>query len=672
MKRLLYALLALLFVGCVADFDDKSITIEGKPSSEKIVNGSDGAQKGVLLVRFDASAESRLAQCATRSGATRTGVQGVDALLDEVEGCGVEPIFVVTEKNRDKVYSRGLHLWYELRFDEEQDLDSVAAKLAEVGEVQIVEFSHNLCRVGDATITPISQTASRADVRSVSSDKDPYYAYQWSLNNLGSASRVQVSKEYPDMPSVQRGADINMLPAWKLCKGDPSIIVAVVDEGVMYNHEDLANNVWTNSGEIAGDGIDNDGNGYIDDIHGYNFVRLSNNITWNEIKDTGHGTHVAGIIAAENNNGKGIMGIAGGDDKTGGVKIMSVQICANKSYARVKDTARGIQYAADNGAHILQNSWGYQSGLKNSDMPKNDTEYRLMYRLEAEAIDYFVAPRVSGDNSPMDGGVVIFAAVNDGVALPGYPAAYRKCVAVAAHSPSLRPSYYTCYGIGTDIVAPGGEVTYVNGGILSTVPERFDDPSIAHYALMQGTSQACPHVSGVAALGLSYAKKLGKRYTADEFRSMLLSATNDIEPYLIGYVPSIRIDYTKYSNQLGNGYIDAYKLLLQIDGTPYSIVGVGSSEIDLAPFFGDGVHTAELSKIVISDEDREAIGLGDCLFNNGKLSLSCDKSGVATISLTLFVGGGSLDNTTRPFPVEVTKTFVLMVKGRVASNGGWL
>ena len=692
MKRLIYTIaVAVLLTGCIADLEEQHIgSGEGANLSDKIVNSAENSVKGEILVRFNATAESRLAECATRSGATRTGIAGVDAVLDKVGGFNVKPIFVVTDKNREKVHEAGLHLWYELQFDEASDVEAVAADLAAVAEVRTIQFSERVCRVEQPTRNSAISSVAGAATTSVSAVKipfnDTYSDLQWSLRNAGYYSKVYDAGFIANLPSVVSGADINVTPAWELCKGDPSIVVAVMDEGVMNTHEDLVDNIWINEAEKNGkENFDDDGNGYKDDIYGFNFALWRGEVSWSHKNDSGHGTHVAGIIAAMNDNNLGISGIAGGSGKKDGVKIQSLQTFYGTGNAKTDDIAAGMQYAADCGAHILQCSWGYPSKLApgGSSQPGSDAQYRSSVRVEAEAIDYFVN-NAGTEDGPIEGGLVIFAAGNDGAGLPSYPAAYEPCVAVASFSPSLRPAYYTNYGIGTDIVAPGGEATYGNGEILSTLPDEFGEAKYGgKYGMMQGTSQACPHVSGVAALGLSYAKKLGKRYTAKEFRSMLLSATNDIEPHLTGEIRvetqsgnSVRVydvKYPTYKNKLGNGYIDAYKLLLQIDGTPYTIVQCGeTSEIDLAPYFGDGVYNAALSKIEISDADRECIGLGDCLYSDGKLNISCSKSGSATFKVTLLIGGGSLEDKTKPSPTEVTKTFVVMAKSSVASNGGWL
>ena len=678
-----------MLVACTADFEE--VSVSNSPTlSDKIVNGSTDCSKGKILVRFTPSAESRLAECATRSGATRTGIEGVDILLDEVNGYAVEPIFVVTEKNREKVYRHGLHLWYILHFDEACDIDHFATSLAEVAEVQAVQFSHKVCRIGSPKLKAQSETRASAPSNPVPVTglpfDDVYRSYQWNLNNLGYAAKVKKSDKYAtNLAAVVEGADISIKKAWQLCTGDPSIVVAVMDEAVMYTHEDLKANMWTNTAELNGtSGVDDDKNGFIDDVHGYNFVfwdKLVRPLSWDNTGDSGHGTHVAGIVSAVNNNRVGVCGIAGGSGANDGVKIQSLQIFQGSGGADTAGSARGMQYAADNGAHILQCSWGYISsaadGYKSWEKgPANDKSYNSGYRVEKDAIDYFIA-NAGSENGPLKGGIVVFAAGNEEASLPSYPAAYEPCIAVASFSPSLRPAYYTNYGTGVDIIAPGGELLYENGGILSTIPSKFaEEGDFVNYGWMQGTSQACPHVSGVAALGLSYAKKLGKSFTAAEFRAMILSATEDIEPYLTGHMYSkannIDMNYPDFKGKLGNGSLDAYKMLLQVEGTPYTTIKPGTATIDLAPYFGNGVYNSQLSQIEISDEDKATIGLTDCVYNNGKLEVNCSKRGAATVSVTLLVGGGSTSDSTKPYPTKVTKKFVVIVRNEMATNGGWL
>ena len=133
----------------------------------------------------------------------------------------------------------------------------------------------------------------------------------------------------------------------------------MLDEGVMVEHPDLKNNMWVNEGEVYRSKQDNDGNGYKGDVYGYNFVFDTGVISWDDVSDTGHGTHVAGVIAAQNNNGIGISSIAGGNADIPGVKIMSCQIFSGNAVSNSLATVRAIKYAADNGAVILQCSWGY-------------------------------------------------------------------------------------------------------------------------------------------------------------------------------------------------------------------------------------------------------------------------------------------------------------------------
>ena len=354
MKKILYiAFAAALLSACTADLEDKHVAIESNPIDAKIVNGSNGCVGGSIIVRFTPSAESRLAECATRSGATRTGVSGVDAVLEEVGGYSVEPLYVVTEKNREKVYEGGYHLWYELRFDESSNMESVATRLAEVGEIERVQYVHRIKRVGAPKAVATENSADAPVTRASYNNpfNDPHAIYQWGLENLGSGGLVTPSLS--GLGKAVAGADVNVVPAWKLCAGDPSITVAVLDEGVQYNHEDLRNNMWVNEAELNGaSGVDDDGNGYKDDVYGFNFATMSGAITYTKSGDTGHGTHVAGIVAAENNNGVGVCGIAGGSGKGDGVKLMSIQIFSGDDGATTSGLVRAFQYAADNGEHI--------------------------------------------------------------------------------------------------------------------------------------------------------------------------------------------------------------------------------------------------------------------------------------------------------------------------------
>ena len=678
----LFSACALMLAGCTADLDNSSIDFENEGNiSTKILNTSANSDKGSILVRFNDTAERTLASRAILGGATRSGVLGVDAILDDIGGYSVEPVFIINDQTREKVMEMGLHLWYVLHFEEGTDLDRVAARLAKVGEVERVQFNEKIVRrynprsesVGNKVTSIKAATATRTSSSEEIPFTDGYKRYLWGLNNQGTNSYVQEA-------TVE--ADVNALPAWKLCTGDPSIIVAVVDEGVMYSHEDLAANYLINFTEQSGRaGVDDDGNGYVDDVYGYNFAGTpSNNISWSGRNDSGHGTHVAGIVAAVNNNRAGISSIAGGDGSNNGVKVFSIQIFDDENGSTISNTAKAMQYAAIRGAHIMQCSWGYDSGAF-----RNDNAYKSYYGgVEMEAIDYFIKNGGSA-NGPITGGLAIFAAGNEMGSIPGYPAAYKNCIAVTSIGPALKPAYYTNYGKGSDIGAPGGDMLYDYGGILSTVPPQHSSLTDADtnqkipYDFFQGTSMACPMVSGVAALGLSYAKRLGKSYTADEFRSMLISATNKFDPFFTGSISFTddkghhTLNFADYIGQMGAGYIDAYKLLLQVEGTPFFTIKTNTSTtLSLAPIFGEGVDRLALHSLEISTEDKIAAGVTSCTYTNGKLTIKCTKSGCATVSLSLLVGGNNINESANPAPTVITKRFVVISKEEKAGNGGWL
>lgn len=673
MKKLIYAVLMVAVAACTRDLTTDVTVADGaaEGAASKILFTSDDAARGQIIVCFADAADATLSRVATRSGATRTGVEGVDAVLTRVGGYSVKPLFNITEKNEAKVRAAGMHLWYVLRFDESADLDAVAASLAEVDEVTRVQYDIRVKRVyNKEQLAPQKSDApeTRASGKSDITFNDTRANELWGLSNLGSKSAVP--------RDAVEGADINVVPAWDLCKGDEAVIVAVIDEAVMYTHEDLKDNMWVNTAELNGTtGKDDDGNGYVDDIYGYNFVFETAELTWEDTDDSGHGSHVAGTVAAVSNNGKGVCGVAGGDYKNGikGTRIMSLQLYSGKLGATMSDTARAIQYAADNGAAIIQCSWGYPSGTF-----KNDAQFNKSCSAEKKAIDYFVTN--GGLPGTVTGGIAVFAAGNENQPIAGYPGAYEPCISVASFACNYKPAYYTCYKDGVDIAAPGGDYYHGEAGeILSTVPMMHGRGK--NYTFMQGSSMACPHVSGVAALGMAYAKKLGKQLTAKEFRSLLLSSVNvDYQPYCTGsltfyderYNP-ITIYYEDYKNAMGNGYVDAYKFLLQIEGTPYVTIAANTdAEIDLKTYFGDGASQLHFKSVSSSAGDRAKVDLAYATVSGDKLLVKCNKSGAITFEITALIGPNSSESTQSPLPGEIVRKIVVLSRAAVASNGGWL
>ncbi|MEI6210152.1 MAG: LamG-like jellyroll fold domain-containing protein [bacterium] len=290
---------------------------------------------------------------------------------------------------------------------------------------------------------------------------DTRFGMQWGLHNTGTNGPG----------SGVADADIDAPTAWDVSVGKPTVIVAVIDTGIDYNHPDLKNNMWRNPGEIPGNGIDDDGNGYIDDVYGYDFGAGDADPMDDVI---GHGTHVAGIIGASGNDGTGVCGV------NWNVKLMALKIADSAGGLSLDAALAAIEYAWKNGARVSNNSWGgygYSQAL-------------------------YDAIKAAGDNNHL------FCAAaandsNDNDSRPAYPASYDldNIIAVAATDNRDALAYFSNYGATTvDLGAPGVE-------IMSTLPLGGSEMG-STYGYASGTSMATPFVAGAAGLVLSADDKL--------------------------------------------------------------------------------------------------------------------------------------------------------------------
>ena len=624
MKRfLLLPILALALTACVKD-NIGDISNEASPNN-KIHFADCESVPGRLLIKVNAPIDELVVD---------------DILLD------IEPLFPASDNT-------SLDCWLMVRFDELLDSKAMAEAIAKDSRIVRVEFDVIMRRIEGEKVTitePRPATTRAANLPF----NDPELEWQWHYYNDGTLSEL-----------CSPGADINLLNAWKYTAGDNRVIVAVCDGGIDTDNRDLADNMWVNEAELNGvAGKDDDGNGYIDDVYGYNFVKNEGLVTADD-----HGTHVAGTISAVNNNGFAVCGIAGGTGNGDGVRLMSIQIFEGKDGCSSSDIAKGVKYAADNGAVIINNSWGYDPGIY-----YGDNEYERWDSVLKNAFTYFKEhARLEG---AMEGGLVVFAAGNETYPEASYPGAYRDYISVSAMSSDYKATYYTNYGPGVNVCAPGGDSTYAGWLTISSVSTTEKDG----YEYMQGTSMACPHVSGCAALAVSYALKQGYTLTADELHRLILTSVHDINPYQYGTKSIFNWDTGRYESislepyigKLGSGYIDAHLLLMQMDSTPviYALTGEERA-YSLDEYFGGGYTGWKYESCNASNNVRTELGIETLKIENGVLKIKAMKPGSGRITVKAIVGGDHVGGDTIGGSY-VERAIEVVVRGKAATNGGWL
>lgn len=515
------------------------------------------------------------------------GTQATGVALRQIGVSATEPLFGNDNNSLRAARARGLDRVYRLHLSVGSDVETAVTALNADPAVAYAEPDY------------LAHAAFEPD--------DPLFAEQWGL------------------------ARISAPAAWDVNQGSPAVSIAVIDTGVALSHPELVGKLWQNPGEIGGNGLDDDGNGKVDDVYGWDWVNGDNGPE----DDIGHGTHVAGIIAAATDNGEGIAGVCPD------CRIMALKVLDASGSGSYSDIASGIYYAADKGARVINLSLG---GYADSQLLRDAVAY---------------AAEVA---------VVVAAAGNDNQQEPFYPAAYDEYViAVAATDNTDVKTDFSNYGTWVDISAPGVS-------ILSTM-------GTDNYVAWSGSSMAAPFVSGVA--GLIRSQNPG--WSAGAVRGQLLHTAEPIDGFNTGY-----------EGKLGSGRLNASRSLTESGGpalavTGYAIAGVpdGTPEpgsvvtltISLKNYWLDtSGATARLTTdspfLAITDDTASydaVYGYQSVTNDNDPFTIALDSetpyNHSLPLSLTVQSAGGAYQ-TVLPFTISAA-TGIEYVSGLIEENTTW-
>jgi subtilisin family serine protease len=486
----------------------------------------DALEKGVIYIKLAPHFAERFTDnqvTLLKNGIVSFSIPSIDALNERFSVDNFNPLFsgrIINPEYHERHRRHYLHLWYALRVPADMDIREVVKAYQNIADVQIAEPVYRIRHTDHTVKVPadnpgrtwfperfvkpeIDQGPDKVFVKNFSEDLFPdelkaadpsSFISSPDSDKQGNPELFPKIDELPEPwipndPQInsQRGhyESIDLFRAWTLERGSSLVVVSVHDSGILFTHPDLENAMWEGIGSAGA-----------------------------ATQPANHGTHVAGTVAAVTNNGLGGAGIAGGSGPEGGARLMSVDIFNDENIT----TFSGYVYAADLGVPISQNSWSYEnSGAFN--------------QVDLDGIDYFVA---NGGGDIMEGGIVFFSAGNDDDDGKWYPGYYENAIAVAAVTNDGIKSTFSNYGDWVDLSAPGS-------GVYSTTLNN-------NYGTSSGTSMACPHVSGVAALVLSYIPGM---ITAAQLKEILLLSADTIN-----YVNP------NYIDQLGAGRVNAYRSLI--------------------------------------------------------------------------------------------------------------